>query len=75
MQSGIQQPHHAFQAQQAHQAQQQLPQDHFDEAAFEAAFDAAMADASVDQGAVVEEHAPEQDNFQVDLYPHRMFMD
>jgi hypothetical protein len=65
-------PHYASQSQTSHQ--QQLPQDHFDEAAFEAAFDAALQDASIDHDpAMQEQEQPDSfdfDSFLPDIYPH-----
>ncbi|THY36463.1 hypothetical protein D6D01_00445 [Aureobasidium pullulans] len=56
------------------QQQQSLPRDQFDEAAFEAAFDAALQDASLDQDATMQDNDQVEDfNFEPfapDLYPH-----
>ncbi|KAI5276543.1 hypothetical protein E4T47_00742 [Aureobasidium subglaciale] len=56
-------PHYASQPLDSHQQQLNLPQDHFDEAAFEAAFDAALQDASLDQDFAMQEN----DNVDLDL--------
>jgi hypothetical protein len=71
MRPGLQTSH--FTQQQHHQ--QQLPADHFDEAAFEAAFDAAMQHVSIDQDAaapIQDDHLPGADfnSFLPDIHPH-----
>ncbi|KAI5212170.1 hypothetical protein E4T38_00782 [Aureobasidium subglaciale] len=72
-------PHYASQFLDAHQQRLNLPQDHFDEAAFEAAFDAALQDASLDQDFAMQENDNvdladlddvDFDSFLTDIYPH-----
>jgi hypothetical protein len=63
-------PHYASQSRNS--TQQHLPQDHFDEAAFEAAFDAALQDASMDHDFAMQEHEQLEslESFPPDIYPH-----